>query len=157
MYSFLLYFSVFVLSFFTIFISFRLAYPLKVRIVDHRLTLLLFRLPFRNGAHISFLFGHLFRKDGQISFRFPFLLLPLLKVQTTEHYFLSFLFRLLFRNGAQISLRFAFLFGHLNRNGVNIPFRFAFLFPHLIPHLQKVLRRCSDLLLSLVPQDLPAP
>lgn len=139
MYSFLVYFSVFVLSFFTIFISFRLAYPLKVRIVDHRLTLLLFRLPFRNGAHISFLFGHLFRKDGQISFRFPFLLLPLLKVQTAAHYLLSF------------------LFGHLNRNGVNIPFRFAFLFPHLIPHLQKVLRRCSDIILSLVPQGLPTP
>ena len=143
MYSFLVYFSVFVLSFFTIFISFRLAYPLKVRIADHRLTLLLFRLPFRNGA--------------QISFRSAFLFLPLLKVHTVEHYLLSFLFRLLFRNGAQISLRFAFLFGHLNRNGGNIPFRFAFLFPHLIPHLQKVLRRCSDIILSLVPQDLPAP
>lgn len=131
----IIYFSVFVLSFFTVFISFRLACPLKVRIVDHRLPLFLFRLPFRNGAQISFLFGHLFRNSAQI----------------------SFLFGCLFRNGVQISFRFPFLFGHLNRNGGNIPFRFAFLFPHLVPHLQKVLTRCRDIPSVLVPQGLPAP
>ena len=93
-------------------------------------------------------------------FFYQFLYFPilfLLKVQIAQHRMPLFLFRLLFRNGAQISFRFAFLFGHLNSNGVNIPFRFAFLFPHLIPHLQKLLRRCSDILLSLVPQGLPAP